>query len=272
MKHRIQLLALAFVFFFTVSSAQTKTEVLTNKSVVSMCKAGLGTDIVLAKIESSTCKFDVSTDGLIALKTGKVPEEVIQAMVSKSNGKKAEAKTPANTSPSTGTAKQPQPAQTGNLDFINVPHYLDKSKNSLRVLERSTVAVKAKVNLIKAMIPGTSTPIVFRMDSVSSPVRLPQLESVSFMINTGTNIPEIFGLYRMSASKNRREATWFNVSAFDNKSDKDVIAFNYRKVREGVYEIVPVSKLEKGEYCFVNKASYTTYGGAKADVFAFGVD
>jgi hypothetical protein len=124
------------------------------------------------------------------------------------------------------------------------------------------------------MIPGSGTPIVFRMDKAASPIRVTQQDTISFMINTGSNIPEIFGLYKMDVlnKKKQREATWLNVSAFDNKSDKDVIAFNYKKVRDGVYEIVPVNKLEKGEYCFINKASYNTYGGAKADVFAFGVD
>ncbi|HEX8314982.1 MAG TPA: hypothetical protein VF609_08315 [Flavisolibacter sp.] len=269
---KAKLILLLSLLSFLASSAQK--EVLTNKSVLDLHKAGLTNETIISKIQSSTCKFDMSTTGLIQLKKQKLSDEVIHAMVEKRNDN--EIKTPEGTGAKKNSS---EPASLGikstqipDLEFINVPHYYIKEKKALSVLERSTVSVKAKVNFLKAMIPGSSTPIVFKMDSAKSPVRLPEQESVSFMINTGNNVPEIFGLYKMKSEKKKREATWFNVSAFENNSDKDVIAFNYKKVKDGVYEVIPVSKLEKGEYCFVNKASYGTYGGAKADVFAFGVE
>lgn len=266
-------LSIAISLLFTSVLNAQKKETLTNKSVVDLYKAGLSTETIITKIESADAKFDVSTTGMIALKKQNLPDDIINAMVKKSDAGagagSTEAATKTMAKPTTTVSKM---VATPDLDFINVPHYLAKPQNKLLALERSTVAVKAKVNILKAMVPGTSTPIVFKMDSAFSPVRLPLQESSSFMINTGNNVPEIFGLYKMKPDKKKREAVWFNVSAFQNTSDKDVIAFNYKKVKDGVYELVPVSKLEKGEYCFVNKASYGTYGGAKADVFAFGVD
>jgi hypothetical protein len=56
-------------------------EVLTNDSVISMVKAGLPESVIISKISSSPKKFDTSTDGLIKLKAAKVPDKVIEAMV-----------------------------------------------------------------------------------------------------------------------------------------------------------------------------------------------
>ncbi len=271
-----------------------KQETLTNQSIIELHKAGLSKEVMLAKIQSTACEFDMSTTALINLKKLKLPDEVLNAMMEKDSGNEveapkattvsADAKAGKTTSTNKKSAKPTvptekvveaqsvgaKPTQTPDLEFINVPHFYNKSVKTLAVLERSTVAVKAKIGF--GSFVGGTTPIVFKMDSAKSPVRIAEQESLSFMINTGNNVPEIFGLYKMKSAKKKREAIWFNVSAFENKSDKDVIAFNYKKVKDGVYEVVPISKLEKGEYCFVNKVSYTTYGGAKADVFAFGVD
>lgn len=231
----------------------------------------MNTQTVVSKIDMSAGKYDVSTSALIYLKNQKVPDEVIDAIVKKAEVVPSVPKNAPSSAISKPAASALLPAGA-DLDFVNVIHYHNKATNNLMKLERSTVAVKAKVNILKAMVPGTSIPIIFKMDGATSTSKVAGQEGLSFMVNTGINTPEIFGMYRMQIKKDKREATWFNVSAFENKSDKDVIAFNYRKAKEGVYEIVPVSRLEKGEYCFVNKTSYNTYGGSKANVFAFAVE
>lgn len=60
------------------SSAQ---EVLTNDSIIGMVKAGLPESVIIPKIHASERKFDTSTDGLIKLKAAKVPDKVIEAMI-----------------------------------------------------------------------------------------------------------------------------------------------------------------------------------------------
>src|SRR5215469_74027 len=57
-------------------------EVMTNDSVISMVKAGLPDSVIIAKIRASERKFDTSTDGLVKLKAAKVPDSVIEAMIS----------------------------------------------------------------------------------------------------------------------------------------------------------------------------------------------
>jgi len=54
---------------------------LTNKDVLEMVKAGLATEIIVAKIKASPGKFDTSASTLAALKSANVPDAVIMAMV-----------------------------------------------------------------------------------------------------------------------------------------------------------------------------------------------
>ena len=77
-------------------------EVLTNDSVISMVKAGLPESVIISKIGTSPKKFDTSTDGLIKLKAAKVPDKVIEAMIT--GGPAA----PAAAAPAAGAADDPK--------------------------------------------------------------------------------------------------------------------------------------------------------------------
>ena len=56
-------------------------EVLTNDSVIAMVRAGLEDSLVVAKIESTKGKFDLSTEGLVSLKQAGVSAKVIETMM-----------------------------------------------------------------------------------------------------------------------------------------------------------------------------------------------
>ena len=65
--------------------------VLTNADIVKLAAAGLPDPVVLAKIGSSSCRFDSSTDALIALKQAGVRDPIIEAMMAVGNKKQAAA-------------------------------------------------------------------------------------------------------------------------------------------------------------------------------------
>ncbi|MCS6817203.1 MAG: hypothetical protein N0A16_09845 [Blastocatellia bacterium] len=65
------------------NSSGQQQEVLTNESIIKMVNAGLTAETIIRKIEASRVDFDLSTDGLIALKKANVPEDVIHAMQEK---------------------------------------------------------------------------------------------------------------------------------------------------------------------------------------------
>lgn len=66
----------------TAVPAQPKTQVaLNNNDVVGMVKAGIGAEVIVAKIKSSSCAFDTSPAALKQLKGDGVPDNVVLAMV-----------------------------------------------------------------------------------------------------------------------------------------------------------------------------------------------
>ena len=68
------------------SSLLVAQQALTNDSVIRMAKAGLSDDLLVSTINASPSKFDVTTDGLIALKRGGVSDKVVSAILLKSFG------------------------------------------------------------------------------------------------------------------------------------------------------------------------------------------
>lgn len=53
---------------------------LTNNDVIKMARVKLGDGIIISKIKSSQCNFDMTVDGMVQLKTAGVSDAVIQAM------------------------------------------------------------------------------------------------------------------------------------------------------------------------------------------------
>jgi hypothetical protein len=54
---------------------------LTNEDVIKMVSAGLTEDLIIDKINASSPRFNVDTDGLIELKKAGVPDKVVAAMI-----------------------------------------------------------------------------------------------------------------------------------------------------------------------------------------------
>jgi hypothetical protein len=74
------------VFLFTQSFvfALPQQEILprlTNKQVVEMIRAGLSSEVIVAKIKSSRCNFDTDPSILAELRQKGVPNEILKAMI-----------------------------------------------------------------------------------------------------------------------------------------------------------------------------------------------
>src|SRR5439155_124807 len=63
----------------SASASQPAASSLSNRDVVEMVKAGLGAEIIVAKIKATSCVFDTSPSSLTELKQAGVPESVILA-------------------------------------------------------------------------------------------------------------------------------------------------------------------------------------------------
>ena len=75
-----RVLILTLVFLPALAS-YAQNETIDNKVVIDMTRAGLSSEIILKKIGSSNVTFDVSSAGLIALKSAGVSDDVISAMM-----------------------------------------------------------------------------------------------------------------------------------------------------------------------------------------------
>lgn len=67
------------------TSNDDSQEVLTNSSIIDMTKAGLGSSVIMQKINSSRSNFKTSANDLIALKKAGVPDQVIRLMIEVAN-------------------------------------------------------------------------------------------------------------------------------------------------------------------------------------------
>jgi hypothetical protein len=67
------------------TSSNDNQETLTNSTIVALTKAGLGSNVIMQKINSSRCNFKTSTDDLIALKKAGISDEVIRLMIEVAN-------------------------------------------------------------------------------------------------------------------------------------------------------------------------------------------
>jgi HEAT repeat protein len=64
-----------------LAGAPAWAETITNEDVIKMVKSGLSEKLVIKKITTSKCRFDVSAEKLIELKEAEVPEAVINLML-----------------------------------------------------------------------------------------------------------------------------------------------------------------------------------------------
>src|SRR5574341_1702640 len=56
-------------------------EVLTNDSILTMVKAGLGEEVIIGKIKLSQGQYNLATNDILRLKSDGVSDKIIQAMM-----------------------------------------------------------------------------------------------------------------------------------------------------------------------------------------------
>jgi hypothetical protein len=110
------LLTLYVVFALGIASAQQSPKPLTNEDVISMVKNGLPESVIVGSMQANPTNFDVTPNGLIALKKAGVGQKVMDAMLAaetnKRNSSGAVASAPAAATPSNATVSPGQPAVT----------------------------------------------------------------------------------------------------------------------------------------------------------------
>lgn len=260
-------------------------ETLTNDTVATLVAAGISDDAVIAKIKASDYSFDLSIDQIIALKNRGVSGAVIAAMLDRSAPK---APVAAAMSIDAADPMAPHPAGVYLLQGEAEAPRMQRIDATMSNQAKTggflgyaltggiaSMSVKASIQNPTARVKTTqSTPIFYFFFDESNP----GVQSTSaWAAGSAATVtaPSEFTLIQLMIKKDRREARVGSMNIGGAKTgvmDKDRLTFDYSLVRPGVYKVVPVKPLDRGEYGFIFSIAGGGSGGAlTAKVFDFSV-
>lgn len=272
-------------------------EVLTNETVVTLTKAGLGTSVIVSKVRTSKSDFDVSSDELVRLKQEGVDDEVISAMIEAAESAEAAGSDPGTTrsrraslrrAPATPTGPIPAtPSESGiyYAEDLGVEDELVLVEPSIYTQSKETGAWKqaltygiAKIRY-KTVLPGaharllidTRRPTFYFFFDVQSG----SLSNSGSAWGPATSANE-FILAKMDVKKSTRELEVGEDGQYTGRkygvATKASMLFDYEKLAPGVYRVTPKQDLKDGEYCFLYGGVVATSGaGGGPKLFDFSV-
>lgn len=83
----LKVMVLLVSVFLVLTLKLIAAEVITNETILTMVKAGLGEELVITKIKTSQNQFDVSTENILKLKKEGIGDNIIKAMLDASTMK-----------------------------------------------------------------------------------------------------------------------------------------------------------------------------------------
>jgi hypothetical protein len=260
------------------ASTAVAQEVLTNDSVISMVKGGLGEAVVLARIRSSPANFDTSTNSLLALKKAGVSDKVIEAMVSAPRSGAAAAAAPAPAvpapapAPSSGSAPAPSVSASARSSAGGAAATLPRDSiyhlNGAKYTELQPQVIEIEMNMA---FFSQKSEVVLGGAKAEYRITDKQPQFYSYYAPTEALLVKL----KPGDKKNDRNLKMgsggyhpFGGSSRQGVRSEDRIAVKSERETNGFYRITPASPLPSGEYGFI-VLSGTSAGGR---MFDFGVD
>lgn len=257
MMHLRTLLLLVFVAGFLAPGTEA-AEVLTNDAIVSMVKAGLGEELILSKIKTSTGQYDLTTNALIKLKTAGVSDKIIQAMMGVPS---AAGPAVAPAPPAAPVAMPPPPPPPPAVPVPGAPGMMFVQGQSLfvkvndRVLEILPIVPEGVQSRAKFFIPfyvgpGDVWHIVRGQKAV---VRVPKGKPSFY---TKVN-PSSFQLMRLTSDPARNFRYVVTTGATVRGG---TLPFVSNRLPDDTFELMPSGELGGGEYAFVAGGAFYDFG------------
>jgi hypothetical protein len=279
---RKTLLSLVLLAACSVLAAQ---QLLNNDGVIKLVKAGLSDDLIVNTINAQPSSFDVSPDGIIALKSAGASDKVVNAVVAKASA------SPSASAPNPGPAPMPAPAPAAPMPSapptqsmapnpddpagdhdLGIYLFSDISAPGTK-LTRIAGAIYTRANSgnklttditagltkmkVKATLSGahadvrTNDPHPVFYIYFDEGATTPNADATSFSANTN---PNNFTVVKFDIKDGRREAIIGERAAFGSAvgtEHKETSEFTFTKIRPGVYRVELVQPLVPGEYAFV---------------------
>ncbi len=231
-------------------------EVLTNDSVIQMVKAGLPEAVVIAKIKSTSSKFDLKTDSLVSLKKAGVSDKVLEAMVAAGSG----------AAPSTAAAAPPAPAlAAGALKTQDVIYQLVAGK----YVELFATSANLETNM--AFFQSKSEVV---LEGKKAQYRISEKQPVFLSTYSSTDAP----LVRLKPGDEHNDRNLkigsgafmpFGGTQKMGVRNEDKIPVTIERDPRGFYKVTPSAALAPGEYGFILA---TGFGAGSGKIYDFGVD
>lgn len=272
-------ISLTILFCFISLTYSKAQDTLNNNIIIQLHKAGLSKTTIITKINSSICLFETGTESLIQLKKSGIPDEVIDAMITKSSG------------PSSFIRQQNDTLQVlpsgiyyckgAPCKFIELEPSLYSSENTgSGILTSLTYGLaktknKAMLNGISANLQISDTlPVFYFFLDRSQSGNLNANPSWFFSATSPNEF--ILVKFNISSSKKSREVvtgswnTWEGMTSGIDDSQK--VSFKYEKISHGVYKVFFDKGISNGEYCFMYAGGMSNRAGTSLQkVFDFSI-
>ena len=234
-----------------------------NDGVVALSQADLGDDVILAKIETLPCVYDVSTDSLIYLRRSGVSNRVIASMVERCVG--------------SSRAQGSDVTSANPLVHRNPGIYLDRGRIgfpdlvSLRPIMASAGQVTGNGSLLFPSKTSLGLSGASSAQAVSSgrPTLYFYFENDDRRVGdfgssaTGAaQSPNEFSLVRFRVRNGQRQLNIGQGNMFNTRiglDPEDVLGLSIEEVNDGIYRVSPSEDLTPGEYGFALKMGSDTY-------------
>lgn len=284
-----------FLFvLFNSAFSQVKNDTLKNETIIKMTKSKISNKIIIQKINTAPCKFDVSTDAKIKLKENYVSDTIVDLMVLKQSYIENESEN--------NTAKN---SDGGNFTFKESGIYFKKDNSyvpldptlvtSGQVTGFATTKYRAQIEGNEANYQLKSNAVFyFNFEPIKKKLNNSNANSnseseknyMSYLQNSIANSnaqavsPNEFKLIKLDVTRNKRQYTTTKVNLlgkFDiSVDDRNLVTFKYEKVSAHTYKITVPGGLEPGEYCFIylsqsNNTHILQYGQNNIKAFDFGI-
>ena len=249
-----------------------QSELLTNKTIVTMVNTGFSDQVIIEKIKSSRCNFNVGLDSLVWLKNQKVSDEIITVMMNT----KSESQYMRN-------SDNPLDPHQSGIYYFNPT---GETGRKLVVLDPNKISQQKSSTVYLYGVPVSSNKIAIDGEEARLQIKDPlpvfyfyfQTSQQSSLNNSGganftASSPNEFSIIVFDVNSHthqRQVPTSGGVGSISSSgvSSKNKLQFDYERVGDGIYKVYAKEPMREDEYAFMYSAGVPE----NRRIFDFGIE
>lgn len=262
------------VVFLAICPLLVAQQVMNNGSVIKLVKAGLSEDLIITTINGAAGNYDISADGIIALKSAGASDKVIAAMVAKVTAAAQPAPPPVPPPPVlvTPPPRAAVSALPAGIDEVGV-YYKDRSG--------VWVALMPEVVNFKTggFMKSIATDGIVKGD-LNGHIRGPHgRTTLTFPVVLAVYVPEgtaisEYQLLRLRTHSDGREfrSVTGGIIHASGGANRDLIEFQADKIAPRLYQLTVQSSAGRGEYGLLPPGAYSSSNmGSNGKIYSISI-